>query len=128
MASNWTADLAYGKAGEFWLTQLGQDITIEVKRDRRWATTGNVFFEISCSGKPSGVMSTEASYFAYILDEGDVNVACYLWKTEPLKIALQMALNAKICKTVSGGDGNRVIGIVFPLDKLGELTKLCQKK
>lgn len=122
--ANFAADLSYGKAGEFWVDQLGGAVSIEVKRDRKWATTGNLFFEISCSGKESGVMATEASYFAYILSSGDLNVAMYVWHTDTLKKALQRHLNDGLCKTVKGGDRGAVIGIVYPIKDIGKL--LCE--
>lgn len=125
MANNWTADLEFGKAGELWLSQLGQEVTMEVKRCRKWDATGNLFFEYSCSGKPSGIMTTEASYFAYILSEKDFNVGVYVWHTESLKKAIQSLITAKAYRTVKGGDGFRVEGLLVPLESIGDLTRLC---
>ena len=41
----------------------------EVKRDRRAAETGNVFFETSCSGKPSGLYRYEDCVFWFQWDD-----------------------------------------------------------
>ncbi len=125
MADNWSADLAFGEAGEKWLATLGQETTMEVKRCRKWLNTGNLFFEYSCSDKPSGIMTTEALYFAYILTQDDFNVGVYVWHTESLKKALTQLIKDKSFKTVRGGDGFRVCGLLLPIDKVGELTKLC---
>lgn len=49
--------------------------TVEVKRDRRWKDTHNVYVETSCyfvkrnGWFPSGLMVTEASYWAFVLEE-----------------------------------------------------------
>jgi hypothetical protein len=123
--NNFLPDLKWGEAGEKWLSELGQQVTMEVKRCRKALTTGNLFIEISCSGKPSGIMSTEAEYFAYILTKEDMNIACYVWHTTSMRKAIQDSLEAKRYRTVSGGDGNRVVGVLVPLTNIGELTKLC---
>ena len=125
MANNWTSDLEFGQAGEKWMSQLGQDLTMEVKRCRKWNNTGNLFFEYSCSGKPSGIMTTEALYFAYILSEKDFNIAVYVWHTESLKAAIQHLIDTKAYRTVKGGDGFRVQGLLVPIEQVGELTRLC---
>lgn len=125
--NNWQADLKFGEAGQTWLKELGQDTTMEVKRDKMWYKTGNIFFEVSCSGKLSGVMSTEALYLAYILTKDDVQIATYLWRTSVLRKALHEALKTGIVKEITGGDGNIVNGYLLPLTKVGELTLLCGK-
>ena len=42
---------------------------IEVKADSMCHETGNVFIEISLGGKPSGLMVTLATYWAYVTHE-----------------------------------------------------------
>lgn len=123
--NNWVADLEFGEAGEKWLASLGQQVTMEVKRCRKWNATGNLFFEYSCSGKPSGIMTTEAEYFAYILSEKDFNVGVFVWHTASLKKAIQSLIEAKAYKTVNGGDGFRVQGMLLPIAAIGDLTRLC---
>lgn len=76
--SSFDLDFSYGREGE----QLVEELltggkTIEVKRDRKWHITGNLYIEVSCwymrseSWEPSGVMVTKAAYWAFVL-EGSV--------------------------------------------------------
>ncbi len=49
--------------------------TVEVKRDRRWHETGNLYIEVECwynstqSWQASGIAVTEADYWAFVLEE-----------------------------------------------------------
>ena len=42
---------------------------VEVKADSMSHETGNVFIEISLGGKPSGLMVTLATYWAYVIND-----------------------------------------------------------
>jgi hypothetical protein len=74
--SDFDMDLAFGQEGESLVKELltgGQ--TIEVKRDKRWKETGNVYVETECyfnrtqSWGPSGINVTKAAYWAFVLEE-----------------------------------------------------------
>jgi hypothetical protein len=75
--SNWDLDLRDGEAGESKLADLLRIDTIEVKTDRRWIETGNLFIEESCfyqgSGQwePSGLSVSKATHWAFVI-EGSV--------------------------------------------------------
>ena len=75
--SDWDIDLRDGQAGESKLADLLCMETIEVKTDRRWKDTGNLFIEESCfyqgSGQwePSGLSVSKATHWAFII-EGNV--------------------------------------------------------
>ena len=75
--SNWDLDLRAGEAGESYLADLLHADTIEVKTDRRWKDTGNLFIEESCfqqstrSWEPSGLSISKATHWAFVL-EGSV--------------------------------------------------------
>lgn len=77
MTSDWDIDLRDGKLGENKVAKLLTLETIEVKTDRRWIETGNVFIETSCyyvneeKWKPSGLYASKASHWAFVL-EGNV--------------------------------------------------------
>lgn len=114
-------DLKFGEAGEEWLKLLADERRLEVKRDRMWAKTGNIFIEFECSGKPSGLFVTEADYFAYILYRDNINVAVYIWKTDLLRAAVQKWIEDNKYKVVTGGDGARAKGLVVPVSALGGL-------
>lgn len=69
----WDIDLAVGEAHEQHVSSaLGLPrCQVEVKTDRRWIETGNVFIEVAqlprgaAEYKPSGIHVTEATYWAF---------------------------------------------------------------
>ncbi len=78
-------DFSYGRAGESLVEELlngGQ--TVEVKRDRRWHETGNVYIEVECwynasqSWEPSGLSVSEASHWAFVLEQSVFIVPTYV--------------------------------------------------
>ena len=73
--SDFDLDFSYGLAGE----QLVKDIltggtTVEVKRDRRWVETGNLYIETAFYSRAtykwveSGLMTTKADRWAFVLE------------------------------------------------------------
>jgi hypothetical protein len=73
--SSFDLDFSFGRDGE----QLVEDLLtegkrIEVKRDRKWSITGNVYIETDCfftksnAWAPSGLSVTEAEYWAFVLN------------------------------------------------------------
>lgn len=122
MSNNFLADLAYGQLGEEFVKQIGRDITIEVKKDRKWHVTGNIFIEVACNKKASGIMSTEAMYLAYLLEKDSEHVAFYFFDVNRLKLCITSMVEDKLARRVDwAGDGGRVEGIVLPLKDIGEL-------
>lgn len=78
--SDWDIDLRDGEAGENKLVNLLRIETVEVKTDRRWKETGNLFIEESCfyqnSGqwKPSGLSVSKATHWAFVLEDNVIIV------------------------------------------------------
>ena len=66
--SDFAFDLRMGQDEEIWLADLLQGKTIEVKRDYLAGKTGNVFVEFASRGKRSGLATTRADFWAFILD------------------------------------------------------------
>lgn len=69
----WDIDLRAGKRGE-WLAEAHLRIdTVEVKHDFRALDTGNLYIEDRCQRRdgwhPSGVATSEADAWAFVLDE-----------------------------------------------------------
>ena len=73
--SKFDLDLSFGQEGETLVKELltgGK--TVEVKRDKRWKDTGNIYVETECyfnrtrSWGPSGINATEADYWAIVLE------------------------------------------------------------
>jgi hypothetical protein len=74
-------DLEFGQEGETLVKELlTGGHTIEVKRDRKWKETGNLYIETSCfftrnnQWAPSGLMVTEAKYWAFVLEDATLIV------------------------------------------------------
>jgi hypothetical protein len=114
-------DLKFGQQGEEWLKLLADERKIEVKRDRMWAKTGNIFIEYEYKKNPSGLFVTEADYFAYILYKDGVNIAVYIWKTDIIKSVITKWIETKKFKSVNGGDNYATKGLVIPIEALGSI-------
>ena len=79
--SDFDLDYTFGAVGEALVNDLltgGK--TVEVKRDRRWWVTGNIFIEVQCwhnstmSWEDSGLSVTKADYWAFVLESGVILV------------------------------------------------------
>ncbi len=110
--SDFRYDLKVGQIEEEWLGELLQSKTLEVKRDFRASQTGNVFVEFFCRGKPSGIATTQANHWAFILDDGIV----IMLPTERLKDLAREA--AKAGDIVLGGDNNTSKGALVKVARL----------
>ena len=70
--SDWDLDFRFGQEGEQYVANLVE--TVEVKTDRRWKETGNLYIEIHCYSPntqgwyPSGLLATKASHWAFNLE------------------------------------------------------------
>jgi len=89
--SSFDLDFSYGRDGEKLVEQLlTNGKTVEVKRDRKWHKTGNIYIEVECwyvksqSWEPSGLSVTKAAYWAFVLEQGVVIVP-----TDFVKYAVQ---------------------------------------
>lgn len=74
--SSFDLDFSYGRDGEKLVEQLlTNGKTVEVKRDRKWHQTNNVYVEIECwymksqSWELSGLSVTKADYWAFVLEQ-----------------------------------------------------------
>ena len=68
----WDLDYARGRQAELWVRSIVDGlrngaITVEVKRDDRAAQTGRFFVEFECNGRPSGIQTTQADYWTFIV-------------------------------------------------------------
>jgi len=110
--SDFAYDLKVGQLEERWLARLLQSKKIEVKRDFKASQTGNVFVEFFCRGKDSGIATTQADHWAFILDEEIVVIL----PTRRLKKLVEEAKeNGKV---VSGGDSNLSHGALVKVERL----------
>ena len=87
--------------------------TIECKRDFKAHKTGNVYVEFECRGKPSGIATTEADYWVFVVGPDENDLRAYLTTTARLK-----ALFEKADKRVPGGDGMLSMGALIKVTEL----------
>jgi hypothetical protein len=72
--SDFDLDLKFGKEGEDTVANILSIDTVEVKRDKRWKETGNLYIETDCwynasqSWKPSGLSVSKATHYAFVLE------------------------------------------------------------
>ena len=88
-------DLKDGLIGEANLRKIFANKKIEVKRDYLSKTTGNIAIEFECRGVPSGIATTEAEFWCFILEKENLYI---LVPTEKLRLLCAMA------EIVEGGD------------------------
>ena len=103
------------KKYDFKLTSSTEnDLTFEVKTDRyeyiKGFMTYNIFIETSCSGKDSGIVSSEADYFVYYFPDHE---EAYFIQSDKLR---EFVNNHKkdddgIEWKTMAGDGGRVEGV-----------------
>lgn len=104
-------DLKRGQKAEKWLGGLLEAETLEVKRDFIANKTKRVFVEYECRGKPSGITTTEADYWAFVLNDGVIMIS-----SKRLKGLVELAKQEE--RISRGGDGNRSMGALVTTKEL----------
>ena len=97
-----------GTLGKFSAWDFFARGSVEVKRDRQAARTGNFFLERTAYGKPSGISVTKATAWALVSES-----TAYFIGTEKLRTVLDSLRN------VTGPDGKQ--GVILPLRTLRAL-------
>jgi hypothetical protein len=97
--SDFDIDLKYGKQGEETVANILSIETVEVKRDKRWKETGNLFIETDCwynasqSWEKSGLSVSKATHYAFVLENMVV-----ITTTEDLKDVVEKSGRPIECK------------------------------
>lgn len=85
--SSFDIDFGYGRQGERLVEELlTEGRTVEVKRDRKWWITNNLYIEVECwyntsqSWEASGIMVTEAAYWAFVLEQAVFIIPTHILK------------------------------------------------
>ena len=110
--SDFKYDLQLGQLCEQQLGNILDNEKVEVKTDYQASDTGNLFIEYLSRGKESGIITTEATWFAFIVS----NEKIILVSTNKLKKLCRPYLNTK--RDVKGGDDNTSKGILLPIKDL----------
>ena len=96
--SSFDLDFGYGRKGEKLVEELltgGR--TVEVKRDRKWWITNNLYIEVECwfmrsnSWEPSGLMVTKASYWAFVLEQSVFIVPTHILKKGVVELGREIS-------------------------------------
>lgn len=116
----WDIDKARGDAAEKWVSDiragLEGDASIEVKRDKA-LSTGNLYVEYECRGKPSGIATTKADLWVFVLDLDHFAIVI---STERLKALARSFYRAgRIGECVVGSHPTK--GVLIPLDRVMRL-------
>ena len=94
--SDWDLDLRAGETGESKVADLLSLDTVEVKTDRRWYETGNIYIETECyyvksqSWEPSGIRVSKATHWAYVLEDSVLIVPLHRLKEAVWEIGKPM--------------------------------------
>jgi hypothetical protein len=96
--SDFDIDLKFGQQGEATVANILSIETVEVKRDKRWKETGNLYIETECwynasqSWKLSGLSVSKATHYAFVLENMVV-----ITTTEDLKAVVEKSGRAIKC-------------------------------
>jgi len=104
--SDFRYDLKVGQVAEQALAAIFEGKKVEVKRDRKARLTGNIFVEYESRGKPSGISTSEADYWCFVVEETFILLTAQRLKeiVEPLK---------GTDKERRGGDNNTSVGVLL---------------
>ena len=108
--SDFSHDLEVGQLGERALAQILENSKIEVETDLQASKTGNVFVEYESRNKPSGVATSGADFWCFIISRHQLalisarrikGLARKYWHRQTL-----------------GGDSNTSKGVLVPVNDL----------
>jgi hypothetical protein len=106
-------DLEIGKEGETLVHKILSEKKLEVKRDSWTGRTGNLAIEYESRGNPSGIATTEADYWVFVLSREYEDKVIIIIETDRLKdVARKYYMNGKTQKM---GDSNTSMAVLIPL-------------
>lgn len=113
-SSSFYYDLDLAEKGEDWINQIFTGgYKVEVKIDYMAHITGNLFVEIMSRGTYSGLSTTQADYWIFIVYSKNY---CIILPTKTLKQLCKD--NFTMNDLVSGGDNNTSKGLLLPIKKI----------
>lgn len=111
-SSDFNYDLEFGEKAEDFVNKLFTNGgKIEVKYDRKAHETGNLFVEVFSRDKPSGISTTKANYWIFVIDKSQYAIILNIEKLKKL-----CRLKYKEGGYVLGGDENTSKGILIPIN------------
>ena len=109
-------DLEFGILGEKLLAEIFTNKKVEVKRDKIAAATGNLAIEYESRGKPSGISTSQAEWWCFILSGKLEDKIIIIIELEKLKDICRIEFVAGNIKSM--GDNNTSKAILIPIKKL----------
>ena len=97
--SNWDLDYRAGLLGESKVADLLHLDTVEVKTDKRWVETGNLYIETECwyvkddAWKPSGIRVSQATHWGFVLEDSVLIVPLYRLKEAIYEVGKPITCN-----------------------------------
>lgn len=120
---NWDIDSKRGHQAELWIKSIRSAISdgsIEVKRDERAFSTGNIYVEYQCLRKgkyrPSGLATSKATTWVFVLN--NENLAIIISKEYLKKLGRKAYKLGKLRECRGGSHPTK--GVVIPLKWLIE--------
>ena len=114
--SDYKYDLKIGKKGENLYANLLENETVEVKTDFKALKTGNLFIEFKSRGKPSGIVTTQATWWCFLV----ANDLFIRISTERLKGLARKFYNKG--KIVKGGDSDTSDAVLVPIEEVFKIN------
>lgn len=119
--SKFDIDLQYGNMGEQMVAEVLLKSKLECKRDRKTWHTGNIAVEFESRGKPSGLATTEADWWVFIIEDES---------NHPMMLFVHVDKLKEICRTIYkqqgwnyGGDDNTSKMVLVKLSELLTIQK-----
>ena len=108
-------DLAKAKIREEELVDILGKAKLEIKTDSIWKDSKNLAVEFRCRNKPSGISTSQAQYYAFILDANGYTEGIIFIPIEKLKILARKFY--KLGKVVNGGDDKASEMVLVPISE-----------
>ena len=112
-------DLKFGQIGEDIIAEIFSTKKVEVKRDKWICKSGNIAVEFKSRGKPSGIATTTADYWCFILSGEMEDKIILLVEIEKLKSIARIFYKKKSIKSM--GDNNTSKAVLIPFSELYKL-------
>lgn len=114
--NNYNYDLKFGEDAENKFAQLVLGNTVEVKRDRAAYRTGNIVVEFHGVYGPTGLATSKADWWLFVLSDKYKDEVSILIKATRLKEIARIHL--KKGRVVKMGDGKKTTGVLIPVLEL----------
>lgn len=117
---NWDIDYQAGRQAEIWVSNIRESLasdSIEVKLDRRFEETGNIYIEYGCKRRgimrPSGIATTTSKLWVQVLVEDQLAL---IISTDRLK-EIARRLKEKH-KAMQPHGTHPTLGVVIPVEEI----------